>query len=76
MQKRIIIALIIILVLTTPVFAKWSKKGSTNQHPDASFAIWVDEETGVEYVLTYWGYGGGICPRYNADGTLYTSGEE
>ena len=70
MKKRIIIALIIILVLTTPVFAEWSKKEVSNHYPDATFEIWVDEETGVEYVLTYWGYGGGICPRYNADGTL------
>lgn len=31
---------------------------------------YVDEYTGVEY-LVYDGYqGGGVCPRYNADGTL------
>ena len=32
--------------------------------------IYVDEETGVEYIV-YNGYQkGGICPRYNADGSL------
>ena len=32
--------------------------------------IYIDEHTGVEYLI-YDGYeSGGICPRYNADGTL------
>ena len=32
--------------------------------------IYVDEYTGVEYLI-YDGYqSGGVCPRYNADGTL------
>jgi len=31
-----------------------------------------DPDTGVYYVIYSGGYGGGICPRYNADGTLYT----
>jgi hypothetical protein len=37
--------------------------------------IWTDEETGVQYIIyRSGGYGGvgGITPRYNADGTLYT----
>ena len=37
--------------------------------------LWKDAETGVQYfVYSDWaGYGaaGGMCPRYNADGTLY-----
>ena len=35
--------------------------------------IWVDRETGVNYVYYNGGYGGGLAPRYNADGTLYVS---
>lgn len=32
--------------------------------------LYVDEYTGVEYLI-YDGYqSGGVCPRYNADGTL------
>lgn len=32
--------------------------------------VYVDEYTGVEYLL-YDGYqSGGVCPRYNSDGTL------
>lgn len=37
----------------------------------------VDETTGVNYVVAEYnganGAGIAICPRYNADGTLYTS---
>lgn len=36
----------------------------------------VDDKTGVNYlVLTRWNTGGeiAICPRYNADGSLYVS---
>ncbi len=33
----------------------------------------VDKETGVNYFVKYTDKGVGICPRYNADGTLYVS---
>lgn len=37
--------------------------------------LWKDTETGVEYFIysDHIGYGaaGGMCPRYNTDGTLY-----
>ena len=36
---------------------------------------WRDTETGVHYFIynnfTTYGLSGGICPRYNADGSLY-----
>lgn len=31
-----------------------------------------DPKTGVYYVIYSSAYQGGICPRYNADGSLYT----
>ena len=34
-------------------------------------SVIVDHETGVNYVFYKSGYGGGLSPRYNADGTLY-----
>lgn len=38
------------------------------------FKIYVDEETGVNYIVySTNAYKGGITPRYNADGTLYVS---
>lgn len=32
---------------------------------------YVDEETGVCYIVHKRGYAGGITPRFNPDGTLY-----
>lgn len=34
-------------------------------------SVIVDQETGVNYIFYKSGYGGGLSPRYNADGTLY-----
>lgn len=44
--------------------------------------VWIDPDTGVNYLLYVW-YStglatsvkvGGMCPRYNSDGTLYIGG--
>ena len=35
---------------------------------------YIDEETGVNYLIYDGAYSGGICPRYNADGSLYVKG--
>lgn len=44
---------------------------------NSNIRIWTDEETGVQYVIykekVYKGGLGGITPRLNADGTLYTT---
>lgn len=37
--------------------------------------IWTDPETGVQYLLFSAVGRGGICPRYNADGSLMIVGE-
>ncbi len=34
-----------------------------------------DHMTGVNYLVFKSTYGGGICPRYNADGTVYVTDE-
>ena len=31
--------------------------------------IWVDKQTGVNYLFRLHGYGGGLTPLLNADGT-------
>lgn len=43
-------------------------------HWSSNLSITVDKETGVNYIV-YLDHrtGSGICPRYNADGTLYVS---
>lgn len=46
----------------------WSK--------NSCVAVFVDEATNVEYVVVHTSYGVGVCPRYNADGTLMTHKEK
>lgn len=46
-----------------------------NVSKNESVRIWTDPETGVQYLL-YTAVGrGGICPRYNADGSLMVEGD-
>jgi outer membrane biogenesis lipoprotein LolB len=42
----------------------------------AGVHFWKDAATGVYYVVHESNNGIGVCPRYNADGTLYTGGAE
>jgi hypothetical protein len=39
-------------------------------------SIWVDEKTGVQYVIFSSYSKGGITPRLNADGSLYVENKE
>lgn len=54
-------------------------QANTTEKPTFSesscIAIYVDEETGVNYVVYRISNRGGITPRYNADGTLYIEKE-
>lgn len=43
------------------------------RHP--YFEIYLDEKTGVEYLVYRDGGDYSVTPRYNPDGTLYTYGE-
>lgn len=45
------------------------------EHKSEYVRIWTDPETGVQYLLYIAVGRGGICPRYNADGTLMIEGE-
>lgn len=40
---------------------------------DEDIYIFVDKETGVNYIVYEHYDRGGICPRYNSDGSLYVS---
>ena len=69
------IVAIILCVLLVCGLCGWKKIDSEDMNVFANISVIVDEETGVEYVV-YNGYNrGGICPRYNADGTLKVRGE-
>lgn len=81
-MKKVIIALItlvLILCLAGCDLAKHEPTVEAKNNEDVY--IWTDEETGVQYVVyshivANGGGAGGITPRLNADGTLYTEGGE
>lgn len=70
-MKKVIITLLIVVALVLSGCGRSSRCEEENS--DWGIIYWRDPETGVYYVRSG-GYG--ICPRYNADGTLYTGGEE
>jgi len=39
----------------------------------AEIGVFIDPDTGVNYLILREPNRAGICPRYNADGTLYVS---
>ena len=64
------IVAIILCVLLVCGLCGWKKIDSEDMNVFVNISVIVDEETGVEYIV-FGGYNrGGICPRYNADGTL------
>ena len=69
MKKYIVV--IIIAALFILMLCGWKFKSG-----DSRIELWTDTETGVEYVIFSSVYKGGICPRYNADGTLMIDGKE
>lgn len=71
MKKILTILLILALILCT-VGCAGNTKTQNIGFMDATCIV-VDEETGVNYIFYKNGYGGGLAPRYNPDGTLYIS---
>ena len=72
-----IICIIISIILIIGLMGCYAKDDSDKQNTDnVNIEIWTDEKTGVQYIIydRKGGYAGmgGITPRYNADGTLYT----
>lgn len=74
MKKYIIVITASILLIL--VLCGWKKVDHESLNIAMAAITYEDEETGVEYIVFHTGYGVGVCPRYNADGTLYTSGKE
>ena len=44
-----------------------------NYGNDTRFYIYIDPETGVNYIVYAAPYKGGITPRYNANGSLFVT---
>ncbi|OUO25388.1 DUF6440 family protein [Eubacterium sp. An3] len=75
MKKKLMITAMAVCLLLSGC------SGSENEETEKSVSsdwihVYVDEKTGVNY-LVYSGYkSGGITPRYNPDGSLYIEGQE
>ena len=71
-----IMAICMILVLLVCLVSCTIEDTNIEASSNSNVEFWTDEETGVQYIIydRKAGYGGmgGITPRYNADGTLYT----
>lgn len=75
MRKHIIVVVAIVLIFCLVGCDSTEPAVETKNNED--IYIWTDEETGVQYVVYSYivrngGGAGGITPRLNADGTLYT----
>ena len=68
-RKIVLVAITVLIASMLCGFASHKLYGYTQ--PD--FYYIVDKETGVNSVVLSATYKGGICPRYNRDGSLYTS---
>lgn len=80
-MKKLLILLIVAVIIftmiscdsTEPVEASTIHRTFTN----GNMKVEIDKETGVNYIVykdrDNYALGIGICPRYNADGTLYVS---
>lgn len=86
-MKRILSLLIVLVVFLCLVSCdvqdepnETDKTPYYNQVQNFDIKLWTDEETGVQYIIYNRkdGYGGmgGITPRLNSDGTLYTTQEK
>ena len=70
MKKVLILVMCLVMVL---VMMGCGDSEPNEVNASGLYAIYVDEDTGVNYIFYKSGYGGGLSPRYNADGTLYVS---
>lgn len=74
MKKAIIcILLIFALALTGCESSENAENESELSERSDSVYLYIDDETGVEYLIFNSINEGGICPRFNADGSLCVS---
>lgn len=67
----VLIGIVMVMAIYTVTLEVKHSRDNISQSGDANIHFYVDPETKVEYVIYKSGYQGGICPRYNQDGTLY-----
>lgn len=78
MKNRVIIFVVCVVLIVVGMVAALvgCSNDAIRSKDDVSHRIFIDEDTGVEYIVYKKDYGLGITPRYNADGTLKVYKEE
>lgn len=75
-MKKILSVFVIIILILCLAGCEGANPNIEVSQDDMHIEFWTDKETGVQYVIYDRGAGyagmGGITPRLNADGTLYT----
>ena len=71
MRKFLIVGALAFSVIATLTACNKSEESGLKQ--TTSVREYIDQETGVHYLVYCAGYKGGITVRYNADGSLYTT---
>lgn len=71
MRKFLIVGALAFSVIATLTACSTSEDGKLKQA--TSVGEYIDQETGVHYLVYRAGNRGGITVRYNADGSLYTT---
>ena len=70
-MKKILLLLFLIFAMLLCGCTKKEELESNNYY----IRFYTDPVTNVDYVVYDAPYRGGICPRYNADGSIYIRGE-
>lgn len=73
MRKKIICFILTLTIVMLTACGNTENKTKYMQDCNSNFKIFVDKETGVNYVYVSTAYGKGITVRLNADGTPYVS---
>ena len=71
-MKKVICGLAVLAMLTGTVVCAEEFDEFYVAMEEETVTVILDRVTGVEYIVT----DTGVCPRYNADGTLFTAEEE
>lgn len=75
MRKKIICFILTLTIVMLTACGNTDAENKTKyiQEYNPTFKIFIDKETGVNYVYVSTAYGKGITVRLNADGTPYVS---
>ena len=73
MRKKIICFILTLTIVMLTACGNTENKTKYMQDCNSNFKIFVDKETGINYIIFDALYGGGMTVRLNKDGTPYVS---